>query len=248
MHSIKKSDHFKYNNKLFKQLIPIYDPVASLLFPVRNAITKLFDGKESQKVIDIACGTGTQAILIARKGHLVTGVDISPDMINRARKKGSSIKVSFEINDASNIRYPDSTFDSAIISFALHDMPHTMRQKVVKEMERIVKPNGMLIFADYRGRSCDLIRKCIYWITKTWESRYYEDFLNKGLDYYIGENIREITRNNYLLGEMEVIVFLKNRVEKTPYRCYHALYERTRAYGAIAHGKPTHRHRSDGLI
>lgn len=200
--------HIKYNNNLFKGLVPIYDWVALFLRNVRKDIAKNMELGSNSKVIDVACGTGTQAIKLAKMGYCVVGVDISPDMIGRARNKAEGIdNLIFKLANAAKTGYPNSYFDTAIISFALHDMPCEMRIKVIDELKRIVKPQGNIIISDYAKRSNKVIRRLIYKITKTWESKYYEDFLDKGADYYLQKsNLIASSRKSYFWGEVESLV------------------------------------------
>src|SRR3989338_6302080 len=170
----ERLDHVEYNNNLFKKLIPYYDWVALFLLGLRINIVDKVNLSIHSKIIDIACGTGTQSIKFAQKGYQVVGIDISPDMICQSRLKGGKFyDLSFEIGDVASINYPDSYFDAAILSFALHDMPESMRQKVIREMKRVTKPEGKIVIADYRKRSNQIVRRLIYLLTKTWESRYY---------------------------------------------------------------------------
>jgi ubiquinone/menaquinone biosynthesis C-methylase UbiE len=71
------------------------------------------------KILDLACGTGILAIELARNGHIVHGIDISPQMIRLAKSKTpSSLPVTFQIGDMTDFTVPDKfdivtcTFDS----------------------------------------------------------------------------------------------------------------------------------------
>src|SRR3989344_1218921 len=197
----ERLNHFEYNNLLFKRLVPIYDLVAVSLRAIRNDIIKNINLKPGSKVIDLACGTGTQAIKLAQNGHVVTGIDISPDMVSRAKRKnkGANNPV-FKIKNATKTSYPESSFDVSIISFALHDMPHSMRREVIKEAKRVTRPNGKIVIVDYSKHSNRVTRKLLYYLTKTWESRYYDNFLDKGLDYYLRqENMLSGVKKNLIL-------------------------------------------------
>ncbi len=75
--------------------------------------------KPHAKVLDIACGTGILAINLARKGYFVHGIDISPEMVAKARSKSAGIpNVSFVVDDMTGFRAQESfdlvtcTFDS----------------------------------------------------------------------------------------------------------------------------------------
>jgi SAM-dependent methyltransferase len=57
------------------------------------------------RILDLACGSGNLAIALARKGHVVRGLDLSPQMIDLARSKASGLSgVSFEVQDMADFR------------------------------------------------------------------------------------------------------------------------------------------------
>lgn len=53
------------------------------------------------RVLDLGCGTGTLSVLLARQGHRVTGVDLSPRMVELARAKAAGLAAEFTVGDAS---------------------------------------------------------------------------------------------------------------------------------------------------
>ena len=79
------------------------------------------DGPVSS-VIDLGCGTGTHTLALSARGYTVTGVERSPGMLARARKKLSAMKgngrVQFERRDIRDLRLPQR-FDAALMMFAV---------------------------------------------------------------------------------------------------------------------------------
>src|ERR671918_488445 len=70
-------------------------------------------------VLDVACGTGNLALPAARRGAVVTGVDIAPNLIEQAREnaKRGGLTVQFDEGDAENLPYEDASFDAVITMF-----------------------------------------------------------------------------------------------------------------------------------
>jgi ubiquinone/menaquinone biosynthesis C-methylase UbiE len=104
----------------------------------------------SDHVLDIACGTGALALEIAVRAARVTGIDLNTDLIaaaqHTARRRGAS-NTYFEVHDASDLsRYPDSQFDIAVTSMAVHQFDADIAIKILSEMKRI---SGSVIIADY---------------------------------------------------------------------------------------------------
>ena len=65
------------------------------------------------RVLDAGCGPGRHALELARRGIAVTGVDLSPDFVARARAAAADLPVTFEIGDIREIAYVDE-FDAVI--------------------------------------------------------------------------------------------------------------------------------------
>ena len=75
-------------------------------------------------MLDLGCGTGELALALARRGHQVTGVDISQVAIDAARAKAAAegLTVHFEVQDATRLSLPSAPFDSVFDSGLLHNL------------------------------------------------------------------------------------------------------------------------------
>jgi ubiquinone/menaquinone biosynthesis C-methylase UbiE len=71
---------------------------------------------KSCRILDVGCGTGRHAIELAKRGYSVTGVDLSENMLNRAREKAidTGVQLDFEKADARNLPFEDE-FDLVIM-------------------------------------------------------------------------------------------------------------------------------------
>jgi ubiquinone/menaquinone biosynthesis C-methylase UbiE len=78
--------------------------------------------------------------------------------------------------------FKDSSFDVSCVSFALHDMPLTIREKVLKEMVRVIKPEGMIIIVDYALPENRIGRFLVYHFVKIYEKEYYSKFIKSDLE------------------------------------------------------------------
>ena len=125
------------------------DPV---LRDVRSSIPAYAGMTAGDRVLDVCCGTGAQVEVYGRFGLRSVGLDINPDMINRAghRKNGRSGDTTFVLSDATTLPFSDDSFDFVSVSFALHDKPPSVRGRTIQEMKRVVRPGGVLIFIDYQ--------------------------------------------------------------------------------------------------
>ncbi len=109
--------------------------------------------KRGDKVLDVGCGTGDQAILVK---HLVGdsgevyGSDASPKMIEIAQNKAeiSNIDVNFQVDLIENISHSDASFDVVMNSLVMHHLPGALKSIGVNEFYRVLKPGGSVYIVD----------------------------------------------------------------------------------------------------
>ncbi len=105
----------------------------------------------SHRALDIACGSGTSAILLARQfGCAVVGVDLAPLLISLARSAASrealGVLVDFALGDAEALPFSDSSFDVVFSECAISTFPDKLAS--AREMARVLKRGGHLGFTD----------------------------------------------------------------------------------------------------
>jgi len=196
---------------LYEKLI---DP---FLKDVREFVLNFSEIKPGEKVLDIGCGTGDQAVYFAKKEAIVAGIDINPKMIGRAlmRKKKEGLEVYFQGGDATNLPFLEPVFDVAVISLVLHEIENKDRDKVISEMKRVVKKCGRLIFIDF---NCPLPKSMASFFVnlieffvgkKHWQN--FKSYLKEGGILKILErNKLKAERVEYLKGGLLVAVRAKN--------------------------------------
>jgi len=109
-----------------------------------------------ESVLDIGCGTGTLAIAAKRRvgsSASVTGIDASPHMIARARRKAHSAgaDVTFAAADVERLPYATGTFDVVLSTVMLHHLSDEARLKCIGEVRRVLKPGGRFLALDFGG-------------------------------------------------------------------------------------------------
>ena len=111
-------------------------------------IDKYLPEKEHLRILDVGCGAGFFSILLTKRGHQVTGIDLTPDMILHARElaKEEQADCEFQVMDAENPEYDDDTFDFVISRNLTWTLPDA--QKAYKEWMRVLKPGGVLLNFD----------------------------------------------------------------------------------------------------
>ena len=79
----------------------------------------------------------------------MTGIDLTESILEIARRHNKDGLVKFEAADATQLRFEANSFNVSCISFALHDMPPRVRERVLLEMVRVTRPNGVIVIVGY---------------------------------------------------------------------------------------------------
>jgi ubiquinone/menaquinone biosynthesis C-methylase UbiE len=122
----------------------------------RERLVRLARLEPGQSVLDIGCGTGSLAIAAKRRvgpGGTVRGIDASPELIARARKKArkAGVDVSFTNGVVEALPFPDGHFDAVLSTLMLHHLPREARQQCAREMRRVLKLGGCVFAVDFGG-------------------------------------------------------------------------------------------------
>jgi ubiquinone/menaquinone biosynthesis C-methylase UbiE len=121
-----------------------FNEIARQNVVMAEALVAATDPRPGQKVLDLACGSGTVALVAARRYCDVTGIDYVPELIGRARKRAeaSGLKAGFLVADAQNLPFPDNSFDLILSVYGVQFAPD--QQKAAAEMVRVCKPGGKI--------------------------------------------------------------------------------------------------------
>lgn len=106
---------------------------------------------KSDYILDLGCGAGRTTFALNKLGYnKIIGVDIAENLIEYAKSYSNEkgIHVNFEVGDATKLRFEDNTFDVVIFSYnGMQCIPGEQnRRNVLKEVYRVLKPNGFYIF------------------------------------------------------------------------------------------------------
>jgi ubiquinone/menaquinone biosynthesis C-methylase UbiE len=101
--------------------------------------------QQGQKVLELGCGIGYFTRSLASSGAEIAAIDISPDLLEVARRDCPSENVSFEVQNAYALTYRDETFDSVVGSSVLH---HLEIDAALREIARVLRPGGSIYFTE----------------------------------------------------------------------------------------------------
>lgn len=153
--------------KLFDNIAPDYDRLNHILSLNidkgwrKKAVRQIADEDRRMKVLDVACGTGDFTIEIAQKvahGSEVTGIDISEGMlaIGKEKIKKAGVTAELYVADCEALPYEDNTFDRLSVGFGVRNFEHL--DIGLKEMYRVLKPDGKLVILELSVPSNPIIR------------------------------------------------------------------------------------------
>ena len=120
-----------------------------------------------QHILDVATGTGDMAIRAAKmlKPQKITGIDISPKMLELGREKikKENLFTAVELvsGDSETINFADNTFDAVMVAFGVRNFENL--QKGLSEIHRVMKPGAKLVVLEFSKPEAGLIRGLYNW-------------------------------------------------------------------------------------
>ncbi|MBM2805631.1 MAG: Methyltransferase protein [Deltaproteobacteria bacterium] len=146
----KIADIEAHESKLYSEFAPLYDSIFGKIFYNRleRVIEDLYIPPGAQ-VLEVGAGTGTS--FPAYPTHCnITGVDLAPDMLARARQKIANngwrhLKV-IEMN-ALDLKFPDNSFDYVMAFHVVTVVPDPVR--MIAEAKRVCKPSGRIVIVNH---------------------------------------------------------------------------------------------------
>ena len=129
---------------MFDRIAPVYDAMNRVMTAGldrrwrRLAVEAVV--QPGYRVLDACCGTGDLAIAAEREGGIVTGLDFSPRMLERARRKSSTIE--WLEGDLLALPFPDGGFDAATVGFGVRNVADL--ERALAELRRVLRPGGRL--------------------------------------------------------------------------------------------------------
>lgn len=129
----------------YRRWAATYDAPRNSLFDADEPVVhEIVGALPPGDALDAACGTGRFAAHLAGLGHRVTGVDSSPEMLDKARTRVPS--AAFVLGDLHRIPLPDNSVDLVVTGLALTHVPELA--PVLAEFARVLRPGGNLVVSD----------------------------------------------------------------------------------------------------
>lgn len=130
---------------------PVYDPIFGFATGIaRKATASALNDMPDARILEVGVGTGI-SLPLYKDGHKLVGIDLSPDMLERARKRvarrGLSNVESIHEMDAANIAFDEGSFDIAVAMFVMTVVPDP--EAVLAEIVRVVRPGGRVVVVNH---------------------------------------------------------------------------------------------------
>jgi ubiquinone/menaquinone biosynthesis C-methylase UbiE len=205
--------YYALNARAWPIFAPLYDFVVAPFRRIRPEVVSLAGVSPSSRVLDVATGTGAQAYAFAERAGTVVGVDLCEAMLRIATRKRRAENLTYRQGDATALPFPDASFDVACISFALHEMPRSIRERALAEMVRVTVLDGTIAIVDYAPPR-DAVERAIGRFVRLYEGQRYVDFVQSDLGAFLrsaGIDIREERR--FLRGVVRAVVGVRTRAQ-----------------------------------
>jgi len=139
-------DQFKANQKATWANFALLENLTGTVAP---HLVRFAGIRAGQKVLDVACGTGVVALTAARTDADVQGIDLTPELVERAREHAALTKldVTFQEGDAEALPFPDQTFDVVVSQFGHMFAPRP--DVAIAQMLRVLKRGGTIAFSTW---------------------------------------------------------------------------------------------------
>ncbi len=152
-------------NKIFKRNGRVFlKPQEDIL-----KIVKLFKKKGVKRILDLGCGSGRHIVYLVKHGFEVYGIDIAPRglQITKDWLKKEKLRANLKIGNVyKKLPYKNNSFDALISTQTLHHNRIGNIRKLIKEIERILKPKGLIFITVSKKGSIKDIPKEKLWKIK----------------------------------------------------------------------------------
>jgi len=126
-----------------------FAPLEVFTTPPAGKLVRFAGVRAGLRVLDVACGTGVVAVTAARLGAKVAGLDLTPELLVRARENAAiaQVEVDWREGDAEALPFGDAEFDMVLSQFGHMFAPRA--DVAIGEMLRVLKPGGTIAFTTW---------------------------------------------------------------------------------------------------
>jgi len=123
--------------------------IGTTLQIVGEMLCEAIDLRSNERVLDVAAGNGNATLAAARRFATVTATDYVPELLERGRRRAEAegARITFAVEDAEALDFPDASFDVVLSTFGVMFAPD--HEKAASEMMRVCRPGGRIGLASW---------------------------------------------------------------------------------------------------
>jgi len=195
----------------YNWLTAYYDLAIKLTMPekkFRNKLIEFVNPKAGEKILEFGFGTGQNLVIGALKNPKTkfTGLDIDPKVkkIAAHRLKSKNLDIPLVLYDGGGFPFEADSFDKVYSSLVFHQLETEIKKHCLKELNRILKPKGLLIIGDWGKPKSKLQRFLFYFVQLLDGFKTTQENVEGKLPYFMTEcgfnNVAEIDHINTKIG------------------------------------------------
>jgi ubiquinone/menaquinone biosynthesis methyltransferase len=151
----------RYVRRLFSTIADRYDLITVVLSygqdrRWKQRLVSLAPVDADTRVLDLACGTGDITYAMQARGARSVGLDITPRMVEIARRKRQSSGAQFLVGDMMALPFGDGVFDVVTTGYGIRNVP--VIAQALTEIRRVLRPGGLLLSLDFNRPSNSMMR------------------------------------------------------------------------------------------
>jgi SAM-dependent methyltransferase len=126
-----------------------YQNVTETLTDIHELVIEKLALEPGDRFLDLACGTGAVAERAARTGADVTGLDLSPGLIETAKERAEAkgLDIDYVVGDAENLQFEDASFEKVASTCGIMFAPD--HEAAARELGRVTAPGGTIVLANW---------------------------------------------------------------------------------------------------
>jgi SAM-dependent methyltransferase len=126
-----------------------YQKITETLTDMHELIVERLESQRGVRWLDLACGTGAVAELAAERGAEITGLDLSPGLIETAQERAQErgLSIDYVVGDAESLPFEDASFE--VVSSCVGVMFTPDHEASARELVRVTRPGGRIALANW---------------------------------------------------------------------------------------------------